>query len=47
MFPQIVQDGASFFMTAVVIVLASVVVYKVGMAVIHRVFSGDPEENNR
>lgn len=46
MFPQIVQDGAGFFMLAVVVVLAAVVVYKVGMAVIHRVFA-DPEETNR
>ena len=43
MFPQFVQDAVQFAVIGVVVIMVSTVVYKVGMAVIHRIYA-DPEE---
>ncbi len=43
MFPQFVQDAVQFAVIGVVVIMVSTVVYKAGMAVIHRIYA-DPEE---
>lgn len=44
MFPQYVSDVTQFALHAALVVLVSVVVYKVGLRVIHRIFAEPGED---